>query len=385
MELLIGVDERQVKVLAKTIETTFNAALAEVFFEARGLSARNVFPENTQMLQSSSGKHVDVLVLAGDAPPVAVETEYKPKDPYADADVRLGEQLDQKHGGATIRHAVALQVEADGWPPTVSEIAEDLRAGGDVLRYKLLVEDTAGNRVEFPPSKGSYIEGNALDLVSFVRSVSDTPEDIKKLSDDVAEDIRGIAEYMNAQLSQNQQSQKIVKDISLAMGQTEPKHGLGVACVVWLDALMIQDKLSQHQFGKETVTPRASFLSQANNGQTILDSTKTKNEWDKIINKINYFSIFSPAHEALLYPPSALMSDVLGKLSDVALKIEKARLGANVNIGGELFGRVLQDRKGVAAFYTRPEVAAFLAELTIGDGEFLPAVSEHGGGRLVGR
>ncbi|MXZ98811.1 MAG: hypothetical protein F4110_11455 [Acidimicrobiaceae bacterium] len=86
-------------------------------------------------------------------------------------------------------------------------------------------------------------------------------------------------------------------------------------------------------------------------------------EWDAIL-KINYWPIFGIARKLLnaIYDDdvaAAVLAELYGNASD------KVAHRATQGLVGELFGRLIVDRKFLATYYTRPQSASFLAEMAV--------------------
>ena len=86
-------------------------------------------------------------------------------------------------------------------------------------------------------------------------------------------------------------------------------------------------------------------------------------EWDAIL-AINYWPIFGIARKLLdAIGDDAVAADVLGELYGNAS--DKVAHRATQGLVGELFGRLIVDRKFLATFYTRPQSASLLAEMAV--------------------
>lgn len=86
-------------------------------------------------------------------------------------------------------------------------------------------------------------------------------------------------------------------------------------------------------------------------------------EWDAIL-AINYWPIFGIARKLLNAigdddVAAAVLGDLYGSASD------KVAHRATQGLVGELFGRLIVDRKFLATYYTRPQSASFLAEMAV--------------------
>ena len=86
-------------------------------------------------------------------------------------------------------------------------------------------------------------------------------------------------------------------------------------------------------------------------------------EWDAILH-INYWPIFGIARKLLdAIDDDDVAAAVLGELYGTAS--DKVAHRATQGLVGELFGRLIVDRKFLATYYTRPQSAAFLAEMAV--------------------
>lgn len=143
--------------------------------------------------------------------------------------------------------------------------------------------------------------------------------------------------------------------------------GFRVACVVWLDAMLMLDELSI-----AGVTNRN--VSGCLNSQGEIDPDDLINAWEAVLGT-NYESVFRPAVDAVPQAiPSSQLKDVFTTLYQQAKNINRSNLGITANIGGEIYAQVLApgQRKRTAAYYTRPEVAEYLAMMTLPDSKDLP-------------
>ena len=86
-------------------------------------------------------------------------------------------------------------------------------------------------------------------------------------------------------------------------------------------------------------------------------------EWDAIL-AINYWPIFGIARKLLdAIGDDAVAAAVLGEVYGNAS--DKVAHRATQGLVGELFGRLIVDRKFLATFYTRPQSASLLAEMAV--------------------
>ncbi len=86
--------------------------------------------------------------------------------------------------------------------------------------------------------------------------------------------------------------------------------------------------------------------------------------WRRIL-LINYYPIFDPARKILAALPMNEASEIMGMLYNANSRIHAQ--GESPDLYGMVFQRVINDRKRLAAFYTKPASAALLAAVTIPD------------------
>ena len=85
--------------------------------------------------------------------------------------------------------------------------------------------------------------------------------------------------------------------------------------------------------------------------------------WRRVLHEINYWPIFRIASDVLLPIPDGAAAAVLDRLTAVAGALEKIGATSTHELSGQMFGRLIADRKFLATFYTRPASSALLAEL----------------------
>ena len=212
-----------------------------------------------------------------------------------------------------------------------------------------------GNGPRRWPSSG-FVDGTVRDMISLIPAAALPKETIESVADRVARHIVSAARTLEKALSDNQCAR-----VSERVRQRSAMAALRTAMVLWLNALLTQQRLSEQGISD---TPPVPITSQ----ERPLPS-QVVSVW-RSIQSINWRSIFEPAIDVLEKAGSTApgpTSDALNSLVRAVELIEVARLGLHINVGAELFPKLAEDRKQSAAFYTRPSVAEFLAALTIED------------------
>ena len=179
-------------------------------------------------------------------------------------------------------------------------------------------------------------------------------EVVEAHSAEVAELVKQAAETLKSTLHENAQ-----RKIAGQVGQNSPLEGLRTTMVLWLNALLIQQRLQVQ--GVNGIPPVRTVSGVSPNPSEQVET------WRRII-EINWRSIFEPAVNALAVCGDFHRSgttEALRRLIEAVGMIEDADLGQHINVGAELFPRLASDRKQSAAFYTQPATAELLASLTI--------------------
>ena len=346
----------------RTIEETFNQALGRALRKACARwSAKPecIKVEETQLLHTDkgSGLRPDILIDDGVFPPVVIECSFGALDADRDAVARLG--LETRRHRARIGTAIALHIPQRFRKAHGFNIADMLLEGAP-LAYAVhqLLESKgqtsiAGTHERRWPQDG-FITGDVYDLVTLLSAAGLPREEVRSVGDSVALLVEAAANGLEAALPVGGQQQ-----IAGHLHQRSPLKGLRTTVVLWLNALLTQQRLAaQGVVG----APFIDFTgSSAPNVLAQIEVWRT-------INRHNWNSVFEPAIKvfelASKFDPGGT-SRMLRKLIEAVIEIETARLGLHINIGAELFPKLSEDRKTAAAFYTQSATAELLAGLTI--------------------
>ena len=337
-----------------TIETTFNLALGEALrttTEHWRVNPRIIQVEETQTLagRDKRAKRPDILIVDDLSPPVVIETSFDRHDADRDAQNRLGESTAQGH--LPINTALAVAIDLDYKNLSLEEITDALTVQRNSLRYALH-QQTDSNIRRWPTS--GFIVGNIYDIAKLVTAAALPKEVVEKVATEVAVRVDQAADVLEMALSAKQQ-----KQIAELVYQRTSLKGLRVTMVLWLNALLTQQRLSQQ--GVSNIQPLEFGAS------SLPIPSKQAAVWRSILQE-NWNSIFEPAVRILeksgsIHPRAT--GEVLKLLISAVEMIELSRLGQHINVGAELFPKLSDDRKQAAAFYTQPATAELLAGLTI--------------------
>ena len=128
-----------------------------------------------------------------------------------------------------------------------------------------------------------------------------------------------------------------------------------MAAAIMFNAVVFQHHIASHHPGK------VRSLEEVRSAGA--DRALVAAEWDAIL-KINYWPIFGIARKLLDAigdddVAAAVLAELYGNASD------KVAHRATQGLVGELFGRLIVDRKFLATYYTRPQSASLLAEMAV--------------------
>ena len=336
-----------------TTEPSFNEALGTALRQSVVRwreSPDNVLVEQTQTIADAPGKHADILIADRDALPVAIEASFDGRDADKDAAARLG--LQTADGGNRIQTAIAVRIPQScrSWPR--SRITQELE-GGLELAYAVHQRARHDRSRRWP--RAGFVEGTVDDLVDLLPLVASPQEIIDETADHVAQQVQWAADRLHAQSTESQRA-RIAENVH----QKTVLKGLTTTMVVWLNALLTQDRLHERHKG---VPSPADCCDEA--GYPL--PSEFVSAWQDILAE-NWRSIFEPAKNVMAEARRSNVqatSHALRCLVQAVERIRVRKLGAHINVGAELFPKLSDDRKTAAAFYTQSPAAEFLAAMTV--------------------
>ena len=299
--------------------------------------------ENTQLIVGAPGRQLDNLITAADRAPVVVEAEYEAVGTAeADAAARLGLRVvDEIH---PIEAAIALR-----YPDSV-RFADDL---SDALRharlsYAVLHQD--GRR--FPAA--GWLTGSVADLADLIRLVSVPQDAVDRATNAMEQGIERAAVVLNHMAAQRP---NITPAIAQLLGLSDVPQTRRMAGAIIANAMVFHQRIAGMH---DTVKPLRLVC-----GPNITNPVdETLAAWEAILG-INYWAIFAIAKDILeqLHPRDAAL--MLAELYRTAQEIEAADVVHAHDLTGQIFQRLISDRKYLATFYTLPASAALLARLAV--------------------
>ena len=333
-------------------EHTFNIEFGKVLAEtdARWCAHSDEYILAERPGTLSSGR-ADVLIDDPQMPAAAIEASYNPADADRDAQARLGQNTTR--GGRPLLAVLALHIPEEYKGLSADSVYVKLKDRSQQIGYALHQSGLGDADNRRWPAEG-FIQGTVHDASRLIATAAMPNEVIDARSEEVAQLIKQAAETLKSTLNENAQ-----RTIAGQVGQNSPLEGLRTTMVLWLNALLIQQRLQVQ--GVNGIPPVRTVSGVAPNPSVQVET------WRRII-EINWRSIFKPAVNALAVCGDlhrAGTTEALRRLIEAVGVIEDADLGQHINVGAALFPKLASDRKESAAFYTQPATAELLASLTI--------------------
>ena len=335
--------------MARTSEKAFNGLLAQALGRRHPRWAANA--EQTGVIAGSAGKAPDIVVVpfgGSGAVPVVIETEYEPgRTVAADAEARLGAVLSAS--GRLLEQVVALIA-----PDRLRRVPQaDLPAEIEQASYKWRLATGHGGGVSWFPEDG-WATGSLDDLAGVCELVTVSELEVGRAADDMERTVDTVSANLTREAAQ---TPWVLEDIaeSLCLKPSDQTTKIGVTLLA--NALLFQLAVEGDEnpaTGWRVPGPDPSRTRQ-----------QVQDDWSKILD-INYLPIFYTANAVLGEIPQALaQSEVLPPLIEMAQRLAGQGAASTSDMAGQMFGKLITDRKLLATFYTRRESARLLAELAV--------------------
>ena len=332
---------------ARTGEKTLNDRLAALLHTKHPRWV--VEAESTRVLADKNAKAPDIVVNMPGGASVLLETEFLPAHGVEeDAEERLGETLAET--GDTVEQVVAVRI-----PDSLAHVRQAaLSAALEAERFDYcLVSHVEGGRPHRFPRSG-WIQGSVDGLANFVESVALSERRVNQALDVFEDGVSQAANVLRSMLLPRRS--RVLDLIASELHQEDGEQTSRMAMTIVANALSFHHAVASTH---EDITPFDELLTAGEPTPTALLS-----EWDRIL-EINYWPIFAIARRVLAPLPADVFKEVAGRLGAVAETLAGLGLTTVQEMAGQLFGRLIADRKFLATFYTRPASAALLAELAV--------------------
>lgn len=331
----------------RTREVTVNDRLAAML---DGLHPRWVVEaESTRVIAGTAAAAPDVLVRLSSGAPVVLETEYAPaSEVEKDAAQRLG--MDSAATGDPIEQAFAIRLPMELASVPQSRLDDALAASQ--LEYCLLSLADGDAPSRFPSS--GWLRGEVRDLARLIECVAVSERRVTRA---LSAFENGVAQAASiAVMALEEQASAALAEVCAALHQEENEQTIRMAMTIVTNALVFHSAIAP-------MHGDIPSLEQLRNGGDLLPSDLHR-AWSAIL-EINYWPIFEIARRVLIPVPVEVGRRVLQRLTRVADELVGLGIATTQDMTGQIFGRLIADRKFLATFYTRPSSASLLAELAV--------------------
>ncbi|MXW95678.1 MAG: hypothetical protein F4110_09565 [Acidimicrobiaceae bacterium] len=341
-------------------ESAFNAEFAGALRDRHprwGGSA--VLAEATGVFRGAASRRPDILLTGEVGAPVVIETEYEPaRGVESDAAGRLGAIIDAT--GRAVASVLAVRVPLELRDSPGGRL-HDLVSSAP-YRFCCYTTDVApapaggpAGAVRFPST--GWLTGGVDEIAGLVERVLIPESAVAQgalLLEHGVNDAAAILDRLGARHT------AVLARVAESLRQDDGEQTRRMAMAICANALVFQTAVAGTH--PEVVGPSDPSLRSGAGG---LSKRRVLSAWQRILS-VNYWPIFAVAHDIVSALPPPAASEVLDRLVDVAE--DMAGLGAVTtgDLAGQMFGRLISDRKFLATFYTRPASATLLAELAVG-------------------
>ena len=309
----------------------------------------------------------DILITRADAPPIALENEYRPAV-TVEEDCRrvLGRELNPEAAGATgvVSTVIALRSPEALHQCDTGDAARDLLAAGDVALEYAAYQGTVTKYSRFPEQ--GFIAGDIRNLLDFIKPAAEPRNAIERAAKELREGTEDAAALIMVSCTVAAGiaiGQQLRQPYPLADDRDSPEAAqqkyrqrtqtARMAAAIMIDAMAYQENLAGYR-GIKGITQVQAEEGRLSMGAVI-------RQWDYILS-INYWPIFYIAKRLLLHLTPYPAAQILERMARAAANIQEAT--RTNDVAGEVFQQLIADRQTLATYYTRPEsttLAAYLA------------------------
>ncbi len=338
--------------MPRTSEPAFNPALAEAL---RGKHPRwrepgRIGAEQTGVLRGHPAERPDIVIRHPGGAPVVVETEWEPAATVEDdARARLGAIVDAD--GEAVEQAIAVRA-----PLSLrgDQAALAARIAGAGFGYCVFThrEGEPADPERWPRS--GWLHGGVDALAGLIEQASLSERRIEEGMRILEEGVRQAAARLRAGLEDQPYTRA---SIAAALRQEDGEQTSRMAMAIVANALTFHAGLA----GPYGLPPIGELRGELGR----MSKDRVLETWRYILAEVNYWPIFRIASDVLRPIRPGVAAAVLERLRAVADELDGIGVTSTQDLAGQMFGRLITDRKFLATFYTLPTSSALLAELAV--------------------
>ena len=337
-----------------TDEKALNTLLAQALNERHPRWEASA--EQSRVLRDQPALTPDIIITpvgGGAGHPVVLETEYEPASTVNnDALARIGVVLERS--GHTVEQVVAVRIPVR--LATLSSADLPIELNTAKLGYRLVRQPQGATKATWFPETG-WIRGTVDDLAGFCERIALNEHLVDQAANRLEQEINSVTRGLHDQLDLNRGA--VFRKIAEALHQDDDPQTTRMGVTVIANALLFQMTIA----GTEHVLNDGSLYTVPS-----LDPNDSRvtvlNNWSNIL-LINYWPIFHIARKVLHEIPDREAKIALKALIGMVSDLAGYGVTSTGDMAGQMFGKLIADRKFLATFYTRPASAHLLAELAV--------------------
>ena len=303
----------------------------------------NLAAEQTRALDGNPNLAADIVIRSSGGRPVVVETEYNPaRTVEQDARSRLGYSID----GRKIEGALAVKI-----PEELGRRQTDLGVAINEQEYEYcLIHGTAFYNDRWPGQ--GWFRGGISDLATAIEHVAQA--ETINIAANILE--RGIEDGERLLRVNQTNHPQMLPEMARLLHQEDSVQTTRMAVAILANAFVFQNAIA----GNHKIPIPSDLLEQ----EDVSLRTSVRRCWQQIL-AINYVSIFRFARELLVPIPDPVARPLLERMIELAGRMSELGTTSMHDLSGQMFQRLITDRKFLATFYTLPSSAALLANLAV--------------------
>ena len=332
-----------------TTEPTVNTYMAQALrtMHPRWAAKGAIVSQATGVIVGDKGKQPDILVGIPRAAPLVIEAEFYPaRSLENDALSRVGNKTVDRV--RPIETVVALRYPRRLRDVPETSLAKEL-AECDDLEWCAWVEGPSNVRF---PSEG-WVRGGLPDLAGAVETLAVSPRSIDLAADQLELGVMRAAVLLSDTGAATQ------RQLAELLHQEPGEQTMRMTASIIVNAFLFQMAVAASHG-----TPGIEDTAAASGDPELLSKTDVLDAWRQIL-EVNYWPVFHIARRLLLPVTQPTADGLCLELAGTAMSLVAAGAVEVQDLAGQMFGRLIADRKFLATFYTLPESAAFLAELAV--------------------
>lgn len=328
--------------MPRLVEEVLNAELGRLLISRHPVwSEENVIIDSAGTIRNNAGLKIDLLIHTSFNQPIAIEAK------NAQSQSRLKTQIEKRMGlivdatGQIIESGISIV-----YPEIVSSELESAR-----LRYAVHQLDADGEIHRLPQTETEWLRGGVDDIANLIEITSLSLRRIKQAGQYLVEGVNDAS----AIVERDRQSHEFGENLARTLHQEEGLQTTRMAITIVVNAFVFHYALE----GMSGIP----FVAEARSNQGFVKSMVLKS-WQSILD-VNYWPIFSVAHEIVHALPNTTANRVLDKSDEVAVQLKEIGTTTFHDLAARVFQTLISDRKFLATFYTLPNTAFLLADFAV--------------------